>query len=254
MVHAKELQYDRKIADMSLTIAKLEAKVRVFENLPQKTSNQSTTSLSDEDMPSRIKVLSEEVVRLGDKVANYNSESLALKNRLKVAVDRSNKFEEELMIAKTLSNGNGDFYDSIERGGGKGSTGRRRRHGAPSSGSIRTAMLLNSSRGDRTEKIGEVVDQIDSFAASTGKYLRRNPLARAGFIFYLILIHLWTFVLLSFHAHSFDTITNDISAGHFSHGPHALIQQHERMKNTELSINADASAAVTNPVGKKENP
>mmetsp|Transcript_840 Transcript_840/g.1786 ORF Transcript_840/g.1786 Transcript_840/m.1786 type:complete len:785 (-) Transcript_840:73-2427(-) len=254
MVHAKELQYDRKIADMSLTIAKLEAKVRVFENLPQKTSNQSTTSLSDEDMPSRIKVLSEEVVRLRDKVANYNSESLALKNRLKVAVDRSNKFEEELMIAKTLSNGNGDFYDSIERGGGKGLTGRRRRHGAPSSGSIRTAMLLNSSRGDRTEKIGEVVDQIDSFAASTAKYLRRNPLARAGFIFYLILIHLWTFVLLSFHAHSFDTITNDISAGHFSHGPHALIQQHERMKNTELSINADASAAVPNPVGKKENP
>eukprot|EP00536_Pseudo-nitzschia_multiseries_P011206 jgi/Psemu1/307996/fgenesh1_kg.370_\ len=113
-----------------------------------------------------------------------------------------------------------------------------------SSASIRTAMLLNSSRSERTEKIGQVVDQIDSFAASTGKYLRRNPFARAGFIFYLMLIHLWTFVLLFFHAHSFDTLPTGSSIGYNSHGPHALIQQQEVLKNAELRINADASAAV----------
>jgi len=63
---------------------------------------------------------------------------------------------------------------------------------------------------------------------SSGKYLRRNPLARAGFIFYLILIHLWTFVLLFFHAHSFNTIPEGEFGGMVgnSHGPHALMQQH----------------------------
>ena len=58
----------------------------------------------------------------------------------------------------------------------------------------------------------------------TGKYLRRNPIARAGFIFYLLLIHIWTFVLLFFHAHSFETTHADFGAGAgVPHGPHALM-------------------------------
>jgi hypothetical protein len=47
--------------------------------------------------------------------------------------------------------------------------------------------------------------------------------ARAGFIFYLLLMHLWTFVLLFFHAHSFESDHADFGA--VDHGPHALMQQ-----------------------------
>jgi len=169
MVHAKQIQYDRQIADMSLTISKLEAKVREYEKISRNDSNASVASFKDEEIPNRIKLLSEEVVRLRDKTANHNSESLAMKNRLKVAVDRSNKLEDELIVARTSSNGDGDIYDSMERARITTSGGRRRRPGALPSGSIRTAMLLNSSGGDRTEQIGQVVDQIDSFAASTGE-------------------------------------------------------------------------------------
>lgn len=61
----------------------------------------------------------------------------------------------------------------------------------------------------------------------SGKYLRRNPIARAGFIFYLLLLHLWTFVLLFFHAHSFDTVGDDTGASALRvvHGPGALLQK-----------------------------
>uniref|UniRef100_A0A448Z5I5 Golgin-84 n=1 Tax=Pseudo-nitzschia multistriata TaxID=183589 RepID=A0A448Z5I5_9STRA len=251
MVHAKEIQYDRKIADMSLTITKLEAEVREYEKVNSQDPNPSAGSFNDAELSNRIKVLSEEVVRLRDKIANHNSESLAMKNRLKVAVDRSKKLEDELLIYRNSPGADGDRYDSMEQNLKPGIYSKRR-HGAQANGSIRNAMLLNSSRGDRAEKIGQVVDQIDSFAASTGKYLRRNPLARAGFIFYLILMHLWTFVLLFFHAHSFDTIPNSSDIGHLSHGPQAVMQQHELNKNIDLIINSDASAAVQISADKQQ--
>ena len=170
IVHAKQIQYDRQIADMSLTISKLEAKLKEHEKISPIDSNTRRSSFNDEEISNRIKLLSEEVVRLRDKVANQNSESLAMKSRLKEAIGKSKKLEDELMLARASSNGDGDVYDSMERARNPGAGGRRRRHGAaPPSGSIRSAMLLNSSGGDRTEQIGEVVDQIDSFAFSTGE-------------------------------------------------------------------------------------
>lgn len=235
IVHAKEIQYDRQIADMSLTISKLEAKIRQYEKVSPNTSKTPAGSLDDEKLPNHIQVLSEEVVRLRDKIANQNSESLAMKNRLKAAIDSSTKLEEELQTAKISSNSDEVIYDSTARGRNNNTSGGRRRNfGAPSSGSIRTAMLLNSSTSDRTEQIGEVVDQIDSFAASTGRYLKRNPLARAGFIFYLILIHLWTFVLLFFHAHSFDTIPKSVAGVGYPHGPHSIMQHQQITENADL--------------------
>jgi len=244
IVHAKQIQYDRKMADMSLIILKLEAKLREYEKL----SPEHTASFNDDETPNQIKSLSEEVLRLRDKIANQNSESLAMKNRLKVAVDRSNKLEDELIVSRTSANSDGNTYESMERALYPKSGGGRRRHGnPPSTTSIRTAMLLNSPGGDRTEQIGHVVDQIDSFAVSTGKYLRRNPIARAGFIFYLILIHLWTFVILSFHVHSFETIPSGALDG-VPHSPHAIIQEQKIVRNI------DSAAAVPNNVEQKLTP
>jgi hypothetical protein len=68
-------------------------------------------------------------------------------------------------------------------------------------------------------------------------------LARAGFIFYLILIHLWSFVILFFHAHSFEE-HGDFGAGvGVPHGPHAMMTQKRVISAVEM-INADAFAAV----------
>ena len=264
MVHAKEVQYDRQIADMATKISKLESKIRQYEKVSPNSSGASADSIDNRKLPHQIKLLSEEVLRLRDKIVNQNSESLAMKSRLQTAVDRSKELEEDLYIAKMSLNS-----DAATQGHTTVSGGRRRNTGTPAS--IRTAMLLNSSYSDRTEQIGQVVDQIDSFAASTGqyfiqpcemffyclipclnclvfpmlyiyiyiyisgKYLRKNPLARAGFIFYLILIHLWTFVLLFFHAHSFDAnLERDSGTGNaHPHGPHAIMQQHLK-KNVVL--------------------
>jgi hypothetical protein len=34
--------------------------------------------------------------------------------------------------------------------------------------------------------------------------LHQNPFARGAFLLYIIILHVWTFALLMYHAHSFD--------------------------------------------------
>lgn len=180
----------------------------------------------DGDMANQVKKLSEEVLRLREKVASFNSGSLAMKNRLRSAMDRAAKAEDHLTEARTSAASNDDF-DSMERGPtGNGMSRRRRGGGNQSIGSIRSTFRLEPGQGEGREHLGKVVDVVDGFAVTTGKYLRRYPLARAGFIFYLLIIHAWTFLLLFMHAHSFETIHGDFGAGiGVPHSPHALMQQ-----------------------------
>ena len=178
-LHAKQIHYDRKIADMSLTISKLQASLReAKKENSASTENHETKENSNEksgnnESANQLKVLSDEVLRLRDKMANQNSETLALRNRLKEAADRAMKAEEKLASA-IAGNGMGDgMYDSMERAGLSGNGIGRRRKGGPSpdSGSLRSVMRLNPGQGDRREQIGKAVDVVDSFTKSTGKIL-----------------------------------------------------------------------------------
>mmetsp|Transcript_56472 Transcript_56472/g.137061 ORF Transcript_56472/g.137061 Transcript_56472/m.137061 type:complete len:866 (-) Transcript_56472:2888-5485(-) len=246
-IHAKQIQYDRQIAELNLTISKLQAKLQEAEKSRLMLSERSNSNNSDDpdhekELSNRVKVLSEEVVRLRDKVANYSSESLAMKHRLKAATDRANKAEDDLAVARTSAPRSVDF--DIETGGG--TLSKRRRGVGSQTSSIKSALRLEGGLDPRTQQIGEVVDAVDSFAVSTGKYLRKNPLARAGFIFYLLLIHTWTFVLLFFHAHNFEVEHGDFGAGvGLPHGPHALMQQKQPVLLSN-GVNGDASAAKPN--------
>lgn len=266
--HTKQLQHDRKMADMSLTISKLEASLREAR---EETSSQSrardAAKSRDNELSDQVKMLSEEVLKLRDKVASHSSESLALKNRLRSANERATKAEEELAIVNSTasqSNGTNDMYDAMERAGGptsgNGFSRRRKGGGAgigiggpPQSGSIRTAMKLTRGQGnERTEQIGQVVDAVDAFAVSTGKYLRRNPLARAGFIFYLLLIHLWTFLVLFMHAHRFEpsNIADYDNKMNIPHGPHAIVQQgNVKMTLEEIKAQGDNEKAQKDSAG-----
>ena len=169
-IHAKQLQYDRQIADLNLTISKLQSSLREAQKDPSsQVGGEESSKQSDEDFAKKIKILSEEILRLRDNEANHKSEVLTMKSRLKAAVDRAAKAEEQLAAAHNNANGSED-YDSMERGpAGKSLSRRRRRAGSPSSGSIRSVMRLNPGQGEGREQIGMVVDAVDSFAVSTGK-------------------------------------------------------------------------------------
>jgi hypothetical protein len=256
--HARQLQNDRKIADMSVTISRLQATIRDSRQASFGDSKDSVYSSDHGERSARINSLSEQVLKQQETIARSKSEILALKNRLNVAVARADKAEESLSSLQDLD----DLYDRMEAAplSASSRTTMRNRSGRASSASIRSAINMNPGQGDKRGKIGNAIDAVDSFSVQTGKclyivlyaaawmttnhlvspyivsprstsllaqgkYLRSNPLARAGFLLYLFLIHLWTFALFIFHAHGFETVHGDFGGGvGVPHGPHALMQ------------------------------
>mmetsp|Transcript_31917 Transcript_31917/g.47108 ORF Transcript_31917/g.47108 Transcript_31917/m.47108 type:complete len:756 (+) Transcript_31917:214-2481(+) len=216
---SKQHQFDRQIADMSLQISKLQSSLRQAKKSEGIDAGKSGAVYGESG---EVAELTEQVVRQQEKIAQATSENAALRNRLQVALERANKAERtvesvEASTERDVESGNyGDLSSD-----GDGIRRRRRRNEI----SIRSAINL-SSQNKNTERIGKAIDSLDNFSVQTGKYLRYNPLARGGFILYLIMLHAWTFVVLFFHAHKFETIHGDFGAGHqLSPGPHALMQQ-----------------------------
>lgn len=172
-VYAKQLHYDRQIADLNVTISKLQSSLREAERNPSSEyMRNSSFNADDGDMANQVKTLSEEVLRLREKVASFNSESLTMKNRLKSAMDRAGKAEDHLEEARTAAASNDDF-DSMERGPtGNGLSRRRKGGGNKPVGSLRSTLRLEPGQGEGREHLGKVVDVVDSFAATTGRSCR----------------------------------------------------------------------------------
>jgi chromosome segregation ATPase len=174
-VYAKQLQYDRQIADLNVTISKLQSSLREAERNPSSEyTGKSSINSDDGDVANQVKTLSEEVLRLREKVASFQSESLTMKHRLKSAMDRAGKAEDHLAEAITTTASNDDF-DSMERGPtGNGMSRRRKGGGNKSMGSIRSTLRLEPGQGEGREHLGKVVDVVDGFAVTTGRSCRNG--------------------------------------------------------------------------------
>lgn len=213
----KQSQYDRQLADMSVTISRLQSNVRDAKR--ESLHEMHDCDLGDDEKSAQIKSLSEQVMRQQEKLGQYGSELSALKNRLKVAVDRADQAEDALMEASASNH-------DVEIGPSGGGMRRRRGQRSNNGGSIRAAFRLNYSQNPQVETVGIAIDALDSFAVQTGKFLKSNPFARGGFLLYLIILHLWTFIVLFFHAHNYEPVHGDFGAGQqLAHGPNALMQQ-----------------------------
>jgi uncharacterized coiled-coil protein SlyX len=170
--HARQLQNDRKIADMSGTISRLQASLRDAKRAPFDDSRNSVYSVGDDEKTMEIRTLSEQVLRQQETIGQSKSEILALKSRLKGALSRADNAEGAL---STVQNAD-DLYDRMESAplsGGVNNDGRRtmkRRGGRGNSnngGSIRSVIRLK--QGQSGEKIGRAIDIVDSFSVQTGR-------------------------------------------------------------------------------------
>ena len=213
---SKQHQVDRQSSDMSLQISKLQSSLREA----QRGSVSLERASGGVDPSTHVKQLTQELVRHQEKMGQVTSEVSALRNRLQVASARAEKAENALSQV-----GMRDVESAPDSGNyGRGGMRRRKKDVA----SIRAAINLHASPNENMERVGKVIDGLDKFSVDTGKFLRHNPLARGGFILYLLLLHMWTFVVLFLHTHRFETVHGDFGAGQqFAHGPHALMQYHD---------------------------
>lgn len=172
--HARHLQNDRKIADMSATISRLQCNLRDTKRASFDDGRDSIYSSGEDDKTMQIKSLSEQVLRQQEMIGQSKSEISALKSRLQVAISRADKAEGAMA---SFQNSDG-IYDRMERaplsdGSNDGRNTMRRRGGRGNSsdsygGSIRSAMRLSAGHGESTEKIGKAIDVVDSFSVQTG--------------------------------------------------------------------------------------
>mmetsp|Transcript_28181 Transcript_28181/g.40357 ORF Transcript_28181/g.40357 Transcript_28181/m.40357 type:complete len:727 (+) Transcript_28181:76-2256(+) len=203
---AKQRKHDRQVAELTANVMTLKNLLREKEQLALKRNSQGWMEADNEEITQlrqHISSLSEQVLRQQSRIDNLSSENSALKSRLNSAVSRAEQAESTLMtVSESAAKLDSDRLVAPPLVVGRG---RRRVRMPASAGSIRAAFNIPHGRsGDRREQFGQFIDALDKWSLETGAMLRQNPFARGGFLLYLCVLHLWTFALLMFHAHSFD--------------------------------------------------
>lgn len=194
-------QYDARVADLNATITRLQLKQHSFKqssNVDESEDGSESSNATADKLQKQVAALSEDLIRQRAKLQNSSTEVQTLHNRLKSALSRAEIAEK---AAQVQSPQNMDVYD-VERG--PGSNHIRQKFGVRARRnvtSISSALKLDTGRSETREGIGKIVDSIDTSAIAAGSFFRSDPIARAFFLLYLLILHLWAFCLVIFHAH-----------------------------------------------------
>ena len=260
--HAKQRQYERKISDLTSTVAKLQSSLR--RGAPGAIGDDEDSTCDDEEytglqhsgddkketdhLRKQISSLSEKIFGMQTKIDTGRSEISTLKNRVRSAALRSETAEKSLEAANqrlimadaSLASG---MSSADEEMGLVGRKKRRPRSGFRKTskvGSIRSALGLHPGRfptGGWQEMTASLLDTFDGLAIDLGSHFRHYPVSRLAFLMYLLILHLWAFFLLVYHAHH---VTGDVDA----HGPEAMFNSY---RHVEQVPRVAAMAAVKSP-------
>jgi flagellin-like hook-associated protein FlgL len=234
----RQQQHDRRIEELNQTLSQLKSELAAArdsastDNQRRQGSRALERSLDFESMQSQIQSLSDEVVRHRDKLGSAQSEVSALRSRLSAALERAQSAEsalEDAQAALAASNRRDDDDDDDvepglarmrtrlnrvrQRGGRGGVLGRSHPSNTMRSALKLDGLMVHPHAGGGgpagAEAIGKTLDAVDSLLSQSGKVLRGNPFARLFFVAYLLLLHVWTFVAILFHAHGMEGIHGD---------------------------------------------
>jgi len=246
MTLSKQRQKDREIADLNITITKLQADIRdlKIDNASKKEIlERESTDAVKKGYRSEIQSYLDQILKQQQKLDFQSSEISTLQTRLQVAIMRADTAEEKNKSIQDLLVSTDDY--DIERGS-IGFSSVRRRIQKKETKSIRAAFHLQHAPGNgdkKKEQIGKAIDLLDNWAFQTGKYLRFNPMARGLFILYILFLHLWAFFILVFHVHTFEKEHADF--GLLSNHNHLGAKLHQHV-SVEAAVNAAANVVAEN--------
>lgn len=213
---------------------------------PQKDDNIS--ALSPEATAAKFEKMEEEIQGLAQNVQNLSKQLLskqsqvlelhaersALKSRISDLQARCSKAEQQLITLRDLEDD--DFSsvlegnDDAESGGVGGSMygnsgasssgggGLKQRGGRNNSvlapprrppGSHKMISDLEKLGVKPAPAVAKAVNYIDAWTLLTGKFLKSYPMLRFGFVLYLLILHLWVFIVLGYQTHSLEELELD---------------------------------------------
>eukprot|EP00557_Chaetoceros_sp_GSL56_P012809 CAMPEP_0176484910 /NCGR_PEP_ID=MMETSP0200_2-20121128/4745_1 /TAXON_ID=947934 /ORGANISM="Chaetoceros sp., Strain GSL56" /LENGTH=759 /DNA_ID=CAMNT_0017881493 /DNA_START=27 /DNA_END=2306 /DNA_ORIENTATION=- len=190
MAAAQQIEYDQRIAELNATISKLQSQKsgKNFNGLSTGNAHSVSDSVVHK-LQSQVASLSEDLFRYKEKLQYSSTEIQTLRNRLNSALSRAD-IAEKAAAAQS--------YDVESRRFRSKEILHRKKMTITS---ISSAFKLDAGRGEKRETVGKIIDTIDTVVVDMGSYFRSDPFARAVFIFYLMILHVWGFCLLIFHAH-----------------------------------------------------
>ncbi len=205
---ARQKQHDRRVADLTSEVTQLQSKLRSLTHIGDLDEEESEENVAvahfhakEMEYKKEIAILTEDLLRQRGRLENSSTEVLTLRNRLRAALNRAEVAEREAKASSMAVESN---YD-IERGpllNSYGSKPRRRFAGrSKKSATIRSILKLDSTTNESQEAVAGSIDSIDLATVKTLNVLRSDPFSRLFFIVYLVVLHLWIFCLLAFHAH-----------------------------------------------------
>jgi hypothetical protein len=200
---AREKVYDLRVSELSSTISHLQSKQCLSKqsNSGNVGESSSETNAVAQKLQKQVSVLSEDLIRQKSKQQNSSTEIQTLRNRLKSALSRA-EIAEKAAQAHAF-----DIESNQYSNGARRMNGMRQRNTVTS---MKSAFKLDTGEGEIKESIGKVVDTIDIIAVDLGSYFRSDPFSRAFFLLYLMILHLWAFCLVIFHAHGTLEPSSDI--------------------------------------------
>eukprot|EP00574_Skeletonema_japonicum_P014533 CAMPEP_0201735464 /NCGR_PEP_ID=MMETSP0593-20130828/37142_1 /ASSEMBLY_ACC=CAM_ASM_000672 /TAXON_ID=267983 /ORGANISM="Skeletonema japonicum, Strain CCMP2506" /LENGTH=760 /DNA_ID=CAMNT_0048229019 /DNA_START=177 /DNA_END=2462 /DNA_ORIENTATION=- len=257
--HARQRQYERKISDLTTTVAKLESSRRSMRSNVNDSledidlSDERYTSSTDLQHPGdekketdhlkkQIASLSEKIFEQQSKIDHSRAEISTMKNRLQAAVRRADAAEksledanQRLIMMDTPSNAGVALSGMVSSTDEEMGTKPRRRRDPTRRGfqrkpqveSIRSALGLHHGRlpaGGCQEGMAQLLDTVDTISIDLGGHFRHSPISRLAFIAYLVILHMWAFFLIVYHAHAQGTIGGD------HYGPESLMHSYRHME------------------------
>jgi len=210
-VLGREKEYDQRVSELTSTISTLQLKQNFSRHSSSGNVGESSseTNAITQKLRKQVSSLSEDLIRQNAKLQHSSTEIQTLRNRLQSALSRAEIAEKaaQAQVFDIESN------SSVRL--------RNVTNGRNQVASIKSAFKLETGRGEIRESIGKVVDTIDIVAVDLGSYFRSDPFARAFFLFYLMILHLWAFFLVVFHAHGTLEPSSDV-------GPEQLLMHSYR--------------------------
>ena len=275
--HATQRQYERKISDLTTIVAKLQSSLRraapgevgddgdIDGTTAEEFTSSSGVQYSGDEkketdhLRKQISSLSEKIFEQQSRIDHGRGEISTLKNRLRSALLNAETAEKSLEVANQRlimmdipMSGMSSADEELGLPGGRAAIKRTPFGGAKHRGgfqrtskveSIRSALGLHPGRfpsGGWQEMIASLLDTFDALSVDLGSHFRHYPMSRLAFMMYLLILHMWAFFLLVYHAHAQGTGSE--------HGPEAMMRSyHYEQNHQEIFPKMATAANVTSP-------
>ncbi|OWY96997.1 hypothetical protein PHMEG_00032583 [Phytophthora megakarya] len=160
------------------------------EQVKQLSSHSSATAAANGEL--RIQHLTNRLIEKQETIDSLRSRVTTMDVRLQDVQLRAQRAEEKL--ARIEQNGGIDDMEMATPVGKPGRGGMRSRSNRMSNMISRVAPMV-----ERSHRVVTALDVLDRWLLFLGRVFLQAPFARLGMLCYVMLIHFWVFVILSFH-------------------------------------------------------